>query len=71
MHCHGDSREATGTQQLARTRGQDKALLEKRDDLDAAYIALVVRHGLKAMPPFAPADLTDAKLQALTAYLAD
>jgi hypothetical protein len=28
-----------------------------------------VRHGLKSMPPFAPADLDAAKLKALVAYL--
>jgi len=69
VQCHGDSKEATGTTQLARTRGADKALLERRTDLNAAYVGHVVRHGLRTMPPFAPADLTDEKLKALTDYL--
>ena len=71
VQCHGDSVEATGTQQLARTRGKDKALLEQRGDLNAAYIEHVVRNGLRTMPPFVPSDLTDEKLEALTAYLLD
>jgi mono/diheme cytochrome c family protein len=71
VQCHGDSAEATGTTQLARTRGKDKALLEKRDDLNAAYIEHVVRNGLRTMPPFVPSDLTDEKLKALTTYLLD
>ena len=68
-YCHG-SREGPGTMQLARTRGPDRALLTKRTDLAPEYIESVVRHGLKAMPPFVPSDLTDAKLKALIKFLA-
>ena len=70
VQCHGDSNEAAGTLQLGRTRGQDKALLTKRTDLKPEYIEYVVRHGLKSMPPFVPSELTDAKLKALTEFLA-
>ena len=69
VHCHAPGNEATGTLQLARTRGEDKALLTERDDLPAVYIQMIVRQGLKAMPAFVPSDLTDAQLQALTDYL--
>ncbi len=69
VHCHGPGKEMAGTLQLARTRGADKALLTERDDLPAVYIEYVVRHGLKAMPPFVPSDLTDAQLQTLIDYL--
>jgi mono/diheme cytochrome c family protein len=69
VHCHGASNEAVGTLQLARTRGQDKALLTERRDLPPEYIRIVVRHGLRAMPAFVPSDLTDTQLQALTDYL--
>ena len=69
VHCHGPGYEAVGTLQLARTRGKDKALLTERKDLPAAYIEIVVRNGLKAMPAFVPSDLTDAQLKALTDYL--
>jgi mono/diheme cytochrome c family protein len=67
--CHG-SADGPGTMQLARTRGKEQALLVERRNLTAEYIEYVVRHGLKAMPPFAPSDLTDARLQALAAFLA-
>ena len=67
--CHGAS-DAPGSMQLSRTRGKQQALLTERSDLTRSYIEYVVRHGLKSMPPFAPSDLTDAKLEALAAYLA-
>jgi (+)-pinoresinol hydroxylase len=69
VHCHGPGGEMTGTQQLARTRGKDKALLTERDDLPPEYIQMIVRQGLKAMPAFVPSDLTDAQLKALADYL--
>jgi mono/diheme cytochrome c family protein len=71
VHCHGAGDDMTGTRQLARTRGEDKALLTERDDLPAEYIRMIVRQGLKAMPAFVPSDLTDAQLQALAEYLAN
>jgi cbb3-type cytochrome c oxidase subunit III len=67
--AHGSS-DGPATMQLRRTRGKDRALLTERTDLGADYIEYVVRHGLKSMPPFAPADLTDAKLKVLAAFLA-
>ena len=67
--CHGPG-DAPATVQLGRTRGKDKALLTERTDLQPEYIEFIVRHGLKSMPPFAPADLDAAKLKALVAYLA-
>jgi mono/diheme cytochrome c family protein len=67
-HCHGPG-DAPATVQLGRTRGKDKALLAERTDLAPEYIEFIVRHGLKSMPPFAPADLDAAKLKALVAFL--
>lgn len=69
VHCHGTDIDAAGTRQLARTRGEDKALLTERDDLTAEYVEFVVRHGLKSMPAFVPSDLTEARLKVLTDYL--
>lgn len=66
--CHGTA-DAPASVQLARTRGKDKALLAGRKDLAADYIEYIVRHGLKSMPPFAPSDLDDAKLNALVGFL--
>ena len=68
-YCHG-AEDGPGTVQLGRTRGADRAFLTKRKDLAQDYIQYVVRHGLKAMPPFAPSDLDDKKLKALSAFLA-
>jgi cytochrome c5 len=68
-YCHGAS-DGPGTMQLGRTRGKDQALLTERTGLSADYIEYVVRHGLKAMPPFVPSDLDDSKLKALVAFLA-
>lgn len=67
-YCHG-SGEGPGTLQLSRTRGKDKGLLTQRTDLAPEYVQYVVRHGLRSMPPFVPSDLTDAKLEALVAFL--
>jgi len=68
-HCHSPGDDQPGTLQLGKTRGKDKALLTARTDLPPAYITLIVRNGLRAMPPFAPSDLTDAKLETLAQYL--
>jgi len=67
--CHADNKEATGTMQLARTRGADKSVLTERTDLSADYIRYVVRHGLGAMPPFTPVGLTEDELISLTNHL--
>jgi len=68
IQCHGPG-DWPGTMQLARTRGKDKALLAERKDLAPDYVATIVRQGLKSMPPFAPSDLTDARLKALVEFL--
>lgn len=67
-YCHGAA-DGPGTVQLGRTRGKDKALLTQRTDLKPQYVEYVVRHGLKAMPPFVPSDLTDARLKSLISFL--
>jgi mono/diheme cytochrome c family protein len=69
-HCHAAGKDRPGTLQLAKTRGEDKAVLTEREDLAAEYVQYVVRHGLQAMPGFYPSDLTDAQLEALTEFLA-
>ena len=67
--CHGPGFGHPGTQQLGWTRGVDHAVLERRSDLTAAYINLVVRNGLMEMPAFRPTEISDAQLQQLDAYL--
>lgn len=69
VHCHGPGDETPGTLQLRVTRGEQYALLAERDDLAPEYVEYVVRHGLRAMPAFVPADLTDEQLEQLKAYL--
>ena len=68
--CHMDSPFAPGTIQLKQTRGPDKAVLERRTDLSAAYVRLLVRKGLAGMPLFRRTEISNAELDALVAYLA-
>jgi mono/diheme cytochrome c family protein len=68
--CHAPGFGHPGTQQLGWTRGEGRAVLERRSDLTAAYIDFVVRNGLMEMPAFRPTEITDAELQQLADYLA-
>jgi mono/diheme cytochrome c family protein len=68
--CHAPGFGHPGTQQLGWTRGESLSLLEKRTDLQPAYIRLVVRNGLLEMPPFRPTEINETQLQQLVAYLA-
>jgi len=68
--CHAPGPGHAGTMRLAELRGTDRAVLEERTDLDAAYIRLVVRKGLVEMPPWRPTELDDAALTQLVQYLA-
>ncbi|PQA87221.1 p-cresol methylhydroxylase [Marinicaulis flavus] len=68
--CHAPGVDHPGTMQLGATRGEDFAVLEEREDLNADYVKYIVRHGLNAMPPFKPTAITDAELDKLANYLA-
>lgn len=68
--CHAPGFGHPGTQQLGWTRGEKKANLEQRTDLQAAYIVAIVRNGLQEMPAFRPTEIDDAGLQQLAAWLA-
>jgi (+)-pinoresinol hydroxylase len=68
--CHAPGVGRPGTQQLGWTRGEDRAVLEKRRDLAVDYISFVVRNGLLEMPPFRPTEISDAELRQLAEYLA-
>jgi (+)-pinoresinol hydroxylase len=52
-----------------RYQGSKPAALEQRSDLDAKYIATVVRHGLNLMPRTRKTELTDAEVADIAAYL--
>ncbi|MCB5423629.1 c-type cytochrome [Altererythrobacter sp. CC-YST694] len=61
----------TGTIMLQRRLPEDvPAQLHQRTDLSADYVTAVVRNGLINMPAFSRAELTDAELAQIAAYLA-
>lgn len=45
------------------------AALEQRADLNPAFIRVMVRNGLRVMPPTRKTEISDADLEALIAYL--
>lgn len=68
--CHGSGPGKPGSRALAaKYKGSPPALLEERTDLKAPYIKQVVRQGLSVMPLFRKTELSDADLEAITAYL--
>jgi mono/diheme cytochrome c family protein len=67
--CHAEGFGHPGTQRLGWNRGEKYAVLERRKDLSAEYIKLIVRRGLLEMPPFRPSEITDADLNGLVDYL--
>mgnify|MGYP000271255888 FL=1 len=76
--CHGrgpgDDRSEMlpGTAALAhKYEGRLPAALEDRTDLSAPVLTLFVRRGSGAMPFFRKAELSDADIEAIAAYLAD
>jgi len=60
-----------GTQQLQlKYRGTDTSpLLEERTDLVPEFVKVIVRQGISFMPQFRKTEISDADLEALTAYL--
>lgn len=66
--CHLEG--GTGTFMLGRRLGQENALLERRTNLNADYVRVVVRNGIVSMPRFSRAELPDAELERLARYLA-
>ena len=49
--------------------GSKPAVLEQRTDLTPEFVAYVVRHGVRSMPPFRPSEIDRSDLAALAAYL--
>lgn len=61
---------AAGTYTLQqRYQGSRPAALEQRTDLTAAFINVVVRHGLNLMPRTRKTEISDAELADIDAYL--
>jgi mono/diheme cytochrome c family protein len=67
--CHAADPGHSGTQRLAQARGDDRAVLEQRTDLQPDYIRMVVRNGLIEMPPWRPVEIDDTALAQLVQYL--
>jgi mono/diheme cytochrome c family protein len=70
--CHllgGMGTNVITQQMLAAKRPPAQALLETRTDLEADYVASVVRHGKGSMPPLSRVEVTDVELQSIAAYL--
>jgi cytochrome c5 len=65
--CHHEGN--TGTVILARRLGKEKSVLERRTDLQPAYIRQIVRAGLVNMPPLSRVEMPDTDLDAVIAYL--
>jgi len=75
--CHGSDRGDFGRAMLPGTdalrikyQGKVPALLEQRTDLTPEVIRTYVRRGTWSMPPFRKSELTDAQIDAISAYLA-
>jgi len=66
--CHGPGPDKPGTASLA-ARGRKPAVLEERTDLTPAMIKTFVRHGVLFMPTFRKTEISDADLDAISAYL--
>jgi len=74
--CHGQGPGDDGPPTLPGTaalqrkyQGELPAALEKRSDLTAETIRFFVRNGSGAMPSFRKAELSDADIDAIAAYL--
>ena len=65
--CHLEG--GFGTRVLERRVPEGQAELEKRDLLPSSFTMTVVRRGLGSMPQIRAAELSDADLQAIAAYL--
>lgn len=67
--CHQAGGMGTGI--LSRRPGDaSKGLLEARNDLSAAVVKVVVRHGIGNMPRISRGEVSDAQLESIARYLA-
>ncbi len=68
--CHSSGPGMPGTQALqAKYDGKLPALLLERKDLTGPQIAFFVRNGVSVMAQFRKTEISDADLDALTAYV--
>lgn len=66
--CHGPGGMGTGL--LARRMDPNIAELEKRDDLTPDFVTQAARMGIGNMPAITRAEVSDAQMRAIAAYLA-
>ncbi len=72
-YCHldgGMGSNVLAARFKAASQPDEPALLEKRTDLEADYIEMVVRNGKVAMPRLSRVEVTDPELHAIAACLA-
>ena len=68
--CHDPGIIHPGTHALmAKYANSKPAVLKEWTDLDPLFLRYTVRHGVSIMPHFRKTEITDADLDALTAYL--
>ena len=68
--CHAPGANMPGTAALEfHYKGSKPAVLEERTDLTAAMVKGVVRNGVYVMPRFRKTEISDADLDAVSAYL--
>lgn len=70
--CHSAGRGNPGTAALAvKYKGQPSvpAVLTERTNLTPQSLKFFVRQGVSVMPPFRKTEITDAELDAMTAFL--
>ena len=68
--CHGPEMLKPGTAALAiKYRGELPPALTERTDMVPEFVELMVREGISMMPFFRPTEISDADLEAVTAYL--
>jgi hypothetical protein len=65
--CH--AKGGIGTFNLERRIGAENSVLEERTNLNADLIRHVVRYGVASMPYLTRAELPDAELELIVAYL--
>ena len=65
--CHLEG--GFGTRVLQRRLPEGQALLQDRQALPAAYTTVVVRRGIGSMPQIREAELSDAQIAQIAAYL--
>jgi cytochrome c5 len=58
-----------GVIMLGKRLGPDKRFLADRTDLEPAYVKIVVRQGLRGMPPITRVEVTDGELDQIIGYL--